>query len=273
MTKYNNDKKIESNIIAQNLIMLTISSVSLSGGQGKTTTSLFLGKILARLGKKVLMIDADPQSSLTFYLGHEVQADQPTLLEVIKKQVTVEDAIYEVSDNLWLIPSDDALDNAQDFLSSSGMGAVVLKKRLATVKDLFSCCIIDSPPQRSQICLTTIGAAQRVIIPAEASSKGLGSLIRTLELMTELTEIDAFQGSVLGILPFRDRWTGRTQTNQSRKSIEGMREVAENIPILPSILESEQYKKALDLGKTLTDLKHPDLEYPFDSIINLLNLP
>jgi len=218
------------------------------------------------------MIDADPQSSLTFYLGHEVQPNQPTLLEVLKKQVRVEDGIYETGDNLWLIPSDDALDNAQDFLSGSGMGAVVLGKRLKEVADLFSVCIIDAPPQRSQICLTTIGAANFVLIPAEASSKGLNSLIRTLELIKELQEMDAFTGSVLGILPFRDRWTGRTQAHQSRRSIEGMREVAGGIPILPSILESEQYKKAIDQGKTLPEVGYTQLEYPFQQIIELLQV-
>jgi chromosome partitioning protein len=216
------------------------------------------------------MIDADPQASLTFYLGHEVQPNQPTLLEVLKKQVRVEDGIYEAGENLWLIPSDEALDNAQDFLSGSGMGAVVLGKRLKEVADLFSVCIIDAPPQRSQICLTTIGAANHILIPAEASSKGLNSLIRTLELVKELQEMDAFTGSVLGILPFRDRWTGRTQAHQSRKSIEGMREVAGGIPILPSILESEQYKKAIDQGKTLAAMGYTQLEYPFQQIVEQL---
>lgn len=218
------------------------------------------------------MIDADPQSSLTFYLGHEVQPNQPTLLEVLKKQVPVEDGIYEAGKNLWLIPSDEALNNAQDFLSGSGMGAVVLGKRLKEVADLFSVCIIDAPPQKSQICLTTIGAANHILIPAEASSKGLNSLIRTLELVKELQDMDAFTGSVLGILPFRDRWTGRTQAHQSRKSIEGMREVAQDIPILPSILESEQYKKAIDQGETLAAMGYTQLEYPFQQIIELLQL-
>lgn len=221
----------------------------------------------------MLMIDADPQSSLTFYLGHEVEPNQPTLLEVLKKQVSVEDGIYESHEsNLWLIPSDEALDNAQDFLSSSGMGAIVLRKRLLEVAELFSFCLIDAPPQRSQICLTTIGAADYLLIPVEASSKGLGSLIRTLELVRELEEIDAFTGKVLGVLPFRDRWAGRNQTHQSRKSIEGMRSVAGSIPILPSILESEQYKKAIDTGKTLAELGQIQLEYPFQHLVELLKV-
>ena len=216
------------------------------------------------------MIDADPQSSLTFYLGHEVQANQPTLLEVLKKLVPIEDGIYEVQENLWLIPSDDALDNAQDYLSGSGMGAIVLGKRLKEVADLFQFCIIDAPPQRSQICLTTVGAADYVLIPAEASSKGVNSLIRTLDLIQELKDMDAFEGSILGVLPFRDRWTGRTQANQSKKSIETMREIAGKMAILPSVLESEQFKKAIDQGKLLKDLGYPNLEHPFQQIVQLL---
>ncbi len=60
--------------------MLTITATSLAGGQGKTTSCFFLARALAERGYKVLLIDADPQSSLTLYLGHEVEPNQPTLL-------------------------------------------------------------------------------------------------------------------------------------------------------------------------------------------------
>jgi chromosome partitioning protein len=223
--------------------------------------------MLAQRGKTVLMIDADPQANLTFYLGHEVQENHPTLLEVIKKEVGTEDGVYEVGENLWLIPADDGLDKAQDYLSSSGMGALVLKKRLKEVNSLFQYCIIDAPPQRSQLSLTTAGAADHVIIPAEASSKGVNSLLRTLDLITELQEMDAFSGNVIGILPFRDKWVGNNQAAQSKASIEAMREIAGTTPVLPSILESEQFKKAIDKGVTLSDLGFTHLETPFQQII------
>jgi chromosome partitioning protein len=250
--------------------VLIITCASLSGGQGKTTTAILLGRYLNRLGYRVLMVDADPQSSLTFYLGHEVQPNQPTLLEVLKRQVKVEDGIYETAEHLWLIPSDDALDSIQEFLSSSGMGAVTLKRRLKDITDLFQVCIVDAPPQRSQLCLTAVGAADVVLVPAEASSKGVNSLLRTLELIRELESVDAFTGSVAGVLPFRDRWLGRTQTHQSRRSIELMQEIAGDIPLLPSIVESEQYKKAIDQGTTLAALDHPQLEYPIEQVAQLL---
>lgn len=252
--------------------MKTITCASLSGGQGKTTTAICLAKFLSRLGHQVLSIDADPQASLTFYLGHEIEANHPTLLEVIKKEVTVEDGIYEINPHLWLIPADDALDKAQEFLSGSGMSAVLLGKRLKTIANLFQFCVIDAPPQRSQLALTTIGAADYVIVTVEASSKGVNSLMRTLELIEELQEIEAFTGIILGVLPFRDRWIGRTQAKQSQKSIEMMREIAGSIPILPSILESEQFKKAIDQNLTPMEVGQPQLEYPFEDIIQRLGV-
>ena len=251
--------------------MLTITAASLAGGQGKTTSCFFLARALARQSYKVLMVDADPQSSLTLYLGHEVEANQPTLLEVLKKQVAVEDGIYESNyHSLWLIPSDDGLEIVQEYLSSTPMGELALKKRLKEVRDLFDICIVDSPPQRTQICLTAVVAADELLIPAEASSKGLHSLVRTLQLVDELKSVDAFSGSILGIVPFRDKWLGRTQAKRSEVSIKDMKEVGQGIWVVPSILESERYKQAIDTGRTLEELGYPDLELPFQKIIKVL---
>lgn len=253
--------------------MLTITTASLAGGQGKTTTSFFLARTLARYGYTVLMVDADPQSSLTLYLGHEVESTHPTLLEVLRKQVEVEDGIYESSyERLCLIPSDDGLETIQDYLSSTAMGELVLKRRLKEVRHLFDVCVVDSPPQRTQICLTAVVAADVLIIPAEASSKGLHSLVRTMQLVEELRAVEAFEGDVLGILPFRDRWVGRTQAKRSEVSIQDMKEVGAGIPVIPSILESERYKQAIDTGQTLDELGFPALELPFQTIMKQLEM-
>jgi chromosome partitioning protein len=260
--------------------MQIVSCISLSGGMGKTTCSFFLGLQLSKLGHKVLLVDSDPQSNLSFYTDTAVETDDPTLLEVLKKDIDLVDGIYETKHpNLWIIPADDALNNAQEYLASCGMGAVVLKKRLSSVQDLFDFCIIDSPPQRSQISLTVTGASDWILIPAEVSSKGINSIFRTLDLISEQAEIDAFNGKVLGVLPFRDRWVGRTQTTKSRESIEAIklllseeqRTPLQNIAVLPSVIESEQFKKAMDSGKTLKDIGFENLEYPFNYISSKLS--
>ena len=251
--------------------MKTCSCISLSGGQGKTTTSYFLARLLASLGKKVLAIDCDPQANLTFYLNHDVEPNQPTLLEVLTKTVDTEDGIYPTKyDNLFLMPSDKGLFKVSEYLSTSGTGAFILQLRLKSVKDIFDYVIIDVQPSRSQICLSAVGASQNILIPVESATKGVNSLIDTLEFLNEQEELMVFRGRILGVIPFRDRWVGRTQTKESKENIDAMKEIAEDITIFPSILESEQFKKAIRNGVLLSDINHSNLQHSFEKIIEVL---
>ena len=246
--------------------------ISLSGGQGKTTAAFFTALLLAQQGKRVLVIDADPQANLTFYLGQEVEENEPSLLEVLTGQVTTEDGIYPTSyPNLFVIPADRSLFKVADFLASSGTGAFILKLRLKAVAALFDYAIVDVQPSRSQICLTALGAADLALIPVEANTKGVNSLIDTLKFVGEQTNLAAFTGSVVGVIPFRDRWVGNTQTVDSRENIAAMAELFPDLTIFPSIKESEQFKKGIRQGQTLTELGHSELEYPFTKIIEVLN--
>ena len=251
--------------------MRTCSCISLSGGQGKTTSIFFTSLILAQRGKKVLAIDSDPQANLTFYLNHEVHPNQPSLLEVLTGQVSTEDGIYETSyENLFLIPADRGLFKVSDYLSSSGTGAFILKLRLKAVAQMFDYVLIDVQPSRSQLCLTAVGASDYVLIPVEANVKGMNSLIDTLDFLTEQENLMAFAGKILGILPFRDRWVGNTQTLEGRQNIEAMREYAGDIPMLASVRESEKFKNAIRQGKLLSEMGQPDLQYPFEQIAEAL---
>jgi chromosome partitioning protein len=249
----------------------TCSCISLSGGQGKTTTIFFTALLLAYQGKRILAIDADPQANLTFYLNHEVQANEPSLFEVLTGQVQTEDGIYETNyDNLFLIPADRGLFKVSDYLSSSGTGAFVLRLRLKAVADLFDYVLIDVQPSRSQLCLSSVGASNYVLVPVEANVKGVNSLIDTLDFLREQSELEAFTGKILGIVPFRDRWVGNTQTLEGRQNIEAMREFANGIPIFASIRESEKFKSAIRQGTLLSNIGQPDLQYPFEQIVEAL---
>ncbi len=250
--------------------MLTIALASLSGGQGKTTTALFLGKLLSAKGNRVLMVDADPQASLTFYLGHEVQSDEFTLLEVITGEAKPEQAIFQVQDsNTFLIPADNGLNSAQEHIVRLGAGATVLGKRLKPISDNFDVCIIDAPPQGSQLSLASIAASDQLLIPAEAGSKGVNSVLRTLEVVYDLQSLEIFNGNILGIVPFRDKWFGRSQTGCSKAAIEGIKSVAENLKVWPSIPESEAFRKSLDQGKLPQDF-NSDITYALEEIIKYL---
>ncbi|WP_289501222.1 hypothetical protein [Gloeocapsopsis sp. IPPAS B-1203] len=72
--------------------------------------------------------------------------------------------------------------------------------------------------------------------------------VDTLSFLQEQASLVAFTGNILGVIPFRDRWIGRTQSLESRENVEAMKEFMGKIPILPSIRESEQFKRALRQG-------------------------
>ena len=227
--------------------------------------------LLASQGKRVLAVDCDPQANLTFYLNHEIQPHQPSLMEVINGQVSTEDGIYQTNyESLFLIPADRGLFKVSEYLSSSGAGAFVLKLRLKAVVDLFDYVLIDVQPSRSQLCLTAVGASNFVLIPVEANVKGLNSLMDTMEFLNEQANLQAFTGKVLGVIPFRDRWVGNTQTLEGKDNIEAMKEFIGNIPILPAIRESEKFKHAIRQGKLLAELGQVDLQYPFEQIVEAL---
>ena len=255
--------------------VLTISA--LSGGQGKTTVAFFLSLMLAEQGYKTLVIDLDPQSSLTFWLNHEVDSCDPTALEMITDTVDVKECVYESFQypRLHLIPSDNGLSKSEQYLATSGLGAMVLASRLQHLKSEFEFIIIDSPPSRNQLALTAMGASDYLIIPAETHAKGVNSLIRTLELFNGLKQMNPlFRSLLLGFIPFRDRWIGFNQQPKSRESIKLMTEIAfqQKTRIFPSIVESERFKQALDSGKTLKQLGYPDLENPFQSLLLAMEL-
>ena len=136
---------------------ITVSAIALSGGQGKTTNIFFLSLLLARLGHRVLVIDANPQPDLTLYLGPDLEADSPSLLEVLTGKIKAEEAIYETShEHLFILPCDRALSQANNYLSNSGTGASILKLKLKQIVDEFDFILIDPQPSESQISLSVV---------------------------------------------------------------------------------------------------------------------
>ena len=259
--------------------MPIVSTLGLAGGQGKTTVALMLGRYLGRLGIPVLFVDADPQSSLTSFLGVKLQPHTPTLLEVItlpESQLRVVDGIAPVpstsgdkgvidNSNLFLIPADDGLEAANYKLAASGMSLFTLRHRLEPLISEFGAIIVDPPPERSHLAQTSLGAADRWLIPAEASTKGVQSLVRTLALIGEFQS--ALPGrELLGVVPFRAKWVGRAPTRITRNSIEAMTELVGADLMLPHILESDVYKQAIDLRVSPTDLGARQLEYAISQL-------
>jgi chromosome partitioning protein len=254
--------------------------LALAGGQGKSTVALVLGRIVARCGVPVLFVDADPQASLTAFLGVEPSAERPTLLEVVtnsEKKIPLYSAIHPVpgEDKAFLIPATDQLENANHSLAASGMSLTVLRHRLYQVgegiKDEervarnFGLIIVDPPPERSHLALTSLGAGSCWAIPAEANVKGVQSLVRTLDLVKAYESLLS-HGSLLGAIPFRARWVGLNPTKTTKDSIDIMKNLIGEALVISHLLESDVYKRAINeqvLPRDLNDgksLERPILE-------------
>ena len=250
--------------------MKTIVFVSLGGGQGKSTSSYLVSRLLAQQGFRVLAIDGNPQADLSLYLGTDIEEDDPTLLELLKNQVNSLDAVYPSAyKNLFVIPSDRSLSEAIPFLAASGASASILKIRLEPLQDEFDYAVVDLQPTPSQLSITCVGSGDFIILPCEANMKGYASGVDTLAFLDDLRSIRAVSGIILGIVPFRDKWAGYYQTWKSREGINKLKELASDygIEVLPSIRESEQFEKALKAGVLLEELSQKDLQYPFEQII------
>jgi len=246
---------------------------ALAGGQGKTTLSLLSARWLARLGHRVLAVDADSQANLTTYLGLRLSPEQPSLLEVLKREVQPQDAVYESNQpNLSLIPADDGLDNAQPYLETSGCSNYLLRNRLKSLSSFFDFCIIDSPPTRSLLSQACIGAADVLVIPAEAAPKGCESLLRTLKVLAHMAaEDDQLVGDVLSIVPFLDQWVGNNQTSLCKRAVAKLSEISLSAfgddRVGVSIKTSDKYKRAIDMGLPIQEFVSPDLARPIQDVV------
>jgi chromosome partitioning protein len=156
---------------------------------GKTTTTSNLGIGLARSGKKVLLVDADPQGDLTTSLGFKNQDDMPnTLATVMSKAVTdqsfkLQEAILHHDEGVDLIPSNIELSGVEMQLVTSMSREFVLRSVLAPIKNDYDYTIIDCMPSLGMITVNALTASDSVIIPVQAQylpAKGMTQLIKTI---------------------------------------------------------------------------------------------
>jgi chromosome partitioning protein len=254
-------------------MMRTVSAISLSGGQGKTTSIFFLGLHLALRGITTLWVDADPQHNLSLFAGIET-AEFRTLNEVLRGQQETHHCLYPTSwQNLYIIPSTDSLAGVNEFLASTGNASRILARRLKPVAEAFDVCLIDAPPSRSQIVISVAGASDQVLIPFEVNVKGTNCLINSIQFLKDLADMDAWSGQIIGALPFRDKWFGFNQLKDGKENLEAAKSFLNNaIPMFPAILESAQFRTAIRQGVTLSQLGYPNLDLPFLQILSILEI-
>lgn len=193
---------------------------SSKGGVGKTTTVISLGDWFARHGLRTLLLDLDGQSHIATALQYEISG--PTIADVLKGQVPLGEAIQQVRENLWIVPSDTRLAEAEVTLQQKP-GRGTLARALATVARDFAICIADTAPASSLSAVSQNGLymADYVICPVKASSLSVGTIPLLYSALLDLETDLKWSGKLAMVIPtFVDR--RRIEDNEALKTIREM---------------------------------------------------
>ena len=167
----------------------TIVIANQKGGVGKTTTSINLSASLAKLEKKVLVIDMDPQGNTTSGLGVDKENVENNVYELLLGECEIEDSIIkEVYPNLSVIPSNINLAAAEIELIGIDEKEFILKKALDQVKEEYDFVIIDCPPSLNLLTINSMCAGDTVLVPIQCeyyALEGLTQLMHTIQLVTD----------------------------------------------------------------------------------------
>jgi len=158
------------------------------GGVGKTTTTVNLGACFAEIGRRVLIIDLDPQANASTGLGLNPQQLDHSLYDVLLQDVALEDVVEPVSvKNLFVAPASLDLAGAEIELVPAFSRERKLKEAIATVVDDYDIVLIDCPPSLGLLTINGLTAATEVLVPIQTeyyALEGLGQLIRNVDLVT-----------------------------------------------------------------------------------------
>jgi chromosome partitioning protein len=168
--------------------MRSIAVINQKGGVGKTTTAVNLGVALAQMGRRVCLIDMDPQAHATLHVGIEPRGDRPSIYDVLVGDCPLAEVRQEVYPGFWVIPSDLDLAAAEVELAGVVGREMILRDKLQEDNHPVDYLLVDCPPSLGVLTLNALTAVRELIIPLQPhflALHGLGKLLETIELVAK----------------------------------------------------------------------------------------
>lgn len=176
-----------------------IAVINQKGGVGKTTTTVNMGSYLAKMGKSVLIVDADPQGNATSGLGLDKTSAQYTTYDILLNKTALASAILETTQNgLSVVASNANLAGAEVELVDQEQRELSLKKALQSAA--YDYVLIDCPPALGLLTINALTAANWVIIPVQAEYYALEGLSQLLDVMQRVRQGLNTQLELLGVV-------------------------------------------------------------------------
>ena len=227
-----------------------ISVVNQKGGTGKTTTTINLAAALAKQGKKVLIVDFDPQGNATSGIGTKLKNDQPGIYEVLCDDSPVDSVIKKTYvKNLHILPATESLAGANIEFINLENREFLLERKLDEVKDRYDYILIDCPPSLGIITINGIVASRDILVPVQCeyySLEGLSQLLGTINMIWSNLQPDLhIMGVVLTMYHSRYKLVNEVET-----------EVRKNFPyrVFETVIpRSISMAEAPSFGKSIMD--------------------
>nr|MCW2727617.1 chromosome partitioning protein [Aeromicrobium sp.] len=235
------------------IVTTTIAVANQKGGVAKTTTVVSLGAALAELDERVLLVDIDPQGSLTFSLGIDPEDLEITIAEVLLGTKQADDAIVITDDGMHLLPANITLTQAEESLVGRTGREQRLRVALDKVVDDYDWIIVDCPPTLGVLTVGALSAAHQVLIPLQAetlSHRGVGQLLDTIHDVRQFINPGL---EIMGVLP--TMYDGRTKHAQN--VLQAIRDTYELPIVTPPIPKTIRFAEAPAIGRSvLSTAKH-----------------
>src|SRR5262249_16413482 len=169
-------------------LMRRIAILNQKGGVGKTTTAVNLSAALAECGRRVCVLDLDPQAHATTHLGIEPDGSTPSMYDVLVNSKPLAEVRKKVADNLWVAGSDINLAAAEVELAGVGGREGILRDMLLQEEGAFDFVVMDCAPSLGVLTLNALAAANEVFIPLQPhflALHGMGKLFETTALVAK----------------------------------------------------------------------------------------